>query len=268
MNTKLKRTLLLLLLLLAAIPFVQLFVNKLYSLHFDKTYSHLDDVSSSDVFEIKNVTIKAEHYISTMYLDTIHLVFKVAVTSYIEHNNEETDYITFDKTGKIIEMDKFIPRQTETDYLIDQIKLDGNGRVIEQNENIKMDSADYFKNSIPLKEELSISPKWKDKSSPIYIKHFSKERFNISALNPFKFAGINGNPRSGVWYGFAYCDINMNDHNLKVKIPFGYENFFLTTDGYFSNLSYYSVPENYLPILPVRFLLLSNKLYMITLIQK
>jgi hypothetical protein len=261
--------------LVLMLPIIQLVINKLYSLYYDKTYINLNDSSKLKNFEILKVTTTgrldfvhtdlSENNISVIHFDTVTLNFKIIAKKYIKNNNEETDCITFDSNGKILEMDKYIPRETENDYFIDYERVDGKGNLLYEQPNVKIDSIDHFKNCIVVGNQIPPFPKWKDKASPIYVHHFSKDDFNGRKLNPFRLGGINGNSVSSVWYGLGYCNVRFEDEIIRIKIPFGMNSLFLSaTDfDYYAQLNYYSLPEPHLNKVPVRLLVLNDDIYLI-----
>jgi hypothetical protein len=258
-----------------ALPIIQLIINKLYSIYYNKTYIKLDDSSSLKKFEVVKVPTqgKLEFFFtdlsangnSVIYFDTIALNFKIVIKKYMENDNKETDYVTFDQKGNIIEIDKYIPRQTETDYLFDNKRVDGKGKVLYEQQNVKTDSIDHFKNCILVGNQIPPFPKWKERTSPIYVYHFSKDEFYSGKLNPFKIMGINGSSPTSVWYGMAYCNVRFENEIVRIKIPFGLNSLFLnaTDYDYYAQLNYYSLPEPYLNRIPVRLLVLDHEVYLI-----
>ncbi|SHF24329.1 hypothetical protein SAMN04488522_102554 [Pedobacter caeni] len=259
-------------LLIALVP---LLVNRIYSARLDKSYRDLTDFSKADGYTLKKVSIKGKlqfqhtdssaDYVSFIYMDTVNLNFKVITKIYTGVGDHyETAYVTFDQTGKIIETDRYIPFETETTYQFDRETLDAEGKVIRRVKDVETDSINNVKNCVLLNGLLPPWPKWKEKSSPVYIRHFAKKELNWSELNPFQLAGINGSGNVSVWSGFAYCDLQFMGKTVKLKIPFGYDSLFFNTNDYYADLQYYTLPEEFMKKLPVRFIQLKNDIYVLS----
>ena len=260
-------------------------------MYYNRYYSNLDEASISGDFTVNKIaskgridfhfseemavstsnsdTIMPESITSHIYLDTIHNNLKVSVASYTSGRNEQTDYITFNSTGNIIETNQFIPRETGEGYYIDNITLDSKGKIIRILRDVKDNlRTEQFKNCILLHPALPNFPKWREETSPVYIRHFSKDEFNGSALNPFKFGGINGSSTASVWYGNAYCDIRIGNRMVKLKIPFGYNNLLLTrSEDYYAELEYYILPKPYFPNSTTGILISNDNLYIFKINQ-
>jgi len=182
--------------ILLLITLVPLAVNRIYSAMLDKTYTNLSN-SSGKGYKLIKVPIKGkleyqqnelfgdnEGYI---YMDTVTHNFKLATVAYAGFDDADlTTYFTFNTQGSIILTERYIPRQTEDGgYRLDKETLNSKGKVIQVIKDAEINPGKRSPNCILLKGDLSTFPKWKERSSLVYIRHFSKREFNLSALNPF-----------------------------------------------------------------------------------
>lgn len=261
--------------LLLLIVVVPLIVNRIYSAILDKDYPELTNFPGDKGYVLKKIPLKGKlefqhtdssaDYTGFIYMDTVTLNFKVVTKTYAgSHDNYETAYITFDKSGKILETDSYIPKQTDSTYQVDRETINGNGEVIRKEKSVKTEAVNHLQNCILLNGVLPPWPKWKNRSSPVYINHFSKRELNLSELNPIRFGGINGGAKTSVWYGFAYCDVQFLGKIVKVKIPFGYDSLLLNTNEYYAQLQYYTLPDAFIKSMPIRFIKLDNDVYVIS----
>ena len=252
---------------------IPLLINRMLAARLNGSYADLSIFSRGVGYTVTKLPIQGRlefetndssaDYVSSIYMDTLSLNFKVITKVYTgAHDDFETIYITFNQDGKILEKDRYIPIQTDTAYQINREKQDGKGNITLLANDVK-DDVNHMLNCKLLDGVLPPWPKWKQRSSPIYINHFAMEHFHPSELNPFHIGGINGNGTTSIWSGTAYCDLRFMDRLVKLKIPFGYNSLVSFTNDYYADLQYYRLPKAFERKIPVRFLQLENDIYMI-----
>lgn len=253
---------------------IPLLINRIFASILNGSYADPGSFSKGVGYTLTKLPIQGDlefdtndssaDYVSSIYMDTLNLNFKVIAKVYAgSHDNFETIYITFDQYGKILEKDRYIPLQTDTRYQLNREKSDGDGNVALRASDVKKDAVNHILNCRLLDGVLPPWPKWKQRTSPVYISHFAMEDFHPSDLNPFEIGGINGNGRTSIWYGTAYCDIRFMDKLVKLKIPFGYDNLLWFTNDYHAKLQYYKLPKEFEHKIPVRFLQLEHDIYIL-----
>jgi hypothetical protein len=256
---------------LVAIPLI---VNRIYSIVLDRSYTGLSNIHGKG-YILRKVPLKGQlssetnelsaNSRSSIYMDTVKLNFKVITTSHAGNNNTITAYVTFDQKGRILQTERYIPHETNGDYVVDLETRDGNDKVMQIVKDVKQNSLNHLEDCVLLDGVLRPWPNWKDRASPVYIQHFSKTTLNLSELNPFRIGSINGSSPTSVWYGAAYCDIKFMDQILKIKIPFGYNSLLFNTNDFYANLQYYGLPKQMEKSMPVRMMTLDDDVYTISI---
>lgn len=271
---KKKKMLLVLISIVATVLFVPFIYERIYAGILNRSYSELSSPVKSKNVAIDEIpfsgrldfehTDSSANYVSSIYLDTLALTFKVVVKNYTGHaDNEETSFITFNRLGEIISTEKYTPVETNNNYHINQQSYTGNGTLIATYIDVKIKPEEHLMHTVLLPGLLKPFPSWKEKSSPVFVRHFVKKKVNLSQLNPFRIGGINGNKKVSIWEGTAYCDVKFENDILKLKLPFGYDALLFNYADYYSELQYYKMPAGFEKRFSVKFIQLNNKLYIV-----
>ena len=141
-------------------------------------------------------------------------------------------------------------REVEKYYFIDQ-----NGTLVERSEtSASIDSTDHYK---LVKDDFLPFQEWQNKSKTIYLKHFSRDKFNWGVFNPLSgYGNPNGGGTGSAWDGFGYYDLTLKDEVIFIKMPCTNRSVFLSNDYDFdTGLHYYKLPEPYNANIDVSFLL-------------
>ncbi|WP_442587273.1 hypothetical protein ACSBL2_14620 [Pedobacter sp. AW31-3R] len=106
---------------------------------------------------------------------------------------------------------------------------------------------------------------WLDDSQPIYMSHFSRDKFNGHCLNPFRgFGNPNGAGNCYYWEGRGYYRIIIGGEKLKFKVPTSCNALIFTQDSdlepFVFNFSV--VPERFRKRINASFLIYGKQLYM------
>jgi len=271
---KKKKMLLVLISLIIALCCLSALYNFFFGLVLNKSYKALNGHFRTESFAVDQVpftgrlvfehTDSSANYVSSIYLDTLNLTFKIVLKNYTGHaDNEETSFLTFNAKGKILSVEKFVPVETDDQYRINQLSYDERGVLIGTKSDVKLISAALLTNSVLLPGVLKPWPSWKNRSSPVFVRHFVKKKINLSQLNPFRIGGINGNRKVSIWEGTAYCDLKFDNYNLKLKLPFGYDALLFNYADYYSELQYYKMPAGFEKDLQIRIIQLDDKIYVV-----
>lgn len=244
-----------------ALPFSTLLINKIWSIYYDRTYINIEKGASSDHYSIRKIEVPG-------YTFKFHFSSERAVLADKTGKSEQADasgYLYFDTLKKhiILETEEYIPANTQGDggdMLTHYLRIDLDGKIIEDVKGFYIAGTELLKNSVLLNNELLPFQKWSDPSQAVYMKHFSKNKFNSTCLNPLRGIGNpTGSSPCNYWDGFGYYDIRFNEEVLKVKIPCGSSALFFSEDHeYATGLDYYQLPDSFRDEFNIAFLVYAN----------
>lgn len=252
---KFKKTLVVIAVIIG-VPLLVVAINNLAGLYYNTKYTAADKGTSSESYTFKKLPISGtiEYHFDneTAYSTNIHDTIP-------KEGNDGHLYYDAAQQKIIVQTENYVPSPNNPmDNIVRQYHtIDKNGNVAKTDslpENIKS-----------VKNQLVPFQKWQDDSQVIYMRHFTKQDFDMPSLNPLR--GM-GNPTGGrparYWEGPAYYDVKFKGEVLKVKIPCESGAFLFTADHeYATGLHYYLLPE-----LDIAFLVYSkfnepNAIYMI-----
>jgi len=241
--------------IIIGIPLLIVLINNLAGAYYNGKYTDADKGASSEHYTLKKLNVPGDieyHFDDVAYSsDPNDTIRKEGNDGHLYYDAVSQKVII--KT----ELNVSIPGKSIDEYLRQYYAIDKNGSIT------KIDSLP--KDTQSVKDQLVPFQKWSDKSQVIYMRHFTKQDFDMPSLNPLH--GM-GNPTGGhptyYWDGPAYYDLKFNNDVLKVKLPCQSGAFLFTADHeYYTGLYYYLLPE-----LDIAFLVYSktyepNAIYMI-----
>jgi len=251
---KLKRVLIVIGIIIG-IPLLIILINNFAGAYYNGRYTDADKGASSEHYTLKKLNIPGDieyHFDDVAYSadpnDTI-----------IKEGNDGHLYYEGANKKIIIQTGVYMPAREGNmgNTIMQYYAIDKDGSIT------KIDSLP--KDTQSVKDQLVPFQKWSDKSQVIYMRHFTKQDFDMPSLNPLH--GM-GNPTGGhpsyYWDGPAYYDLKFKGDILKIKLPCQSGAFLFTADHeYYTGLYYYLLPE-----LDIAFLVYSktyepNAIYMI-----
>ena len=250
--------------------------NRLYSLFLNKEYTVIDHYAAGAKYKIRKLALDGKIVFKpidlpgadpgVIYFDTLLRQFQITTQTYTDDRLEQNNVYTLDGEGNVLTVDQYVPNERDSSYQIDKITRNGFGKIISRIKNVAGEDhygEDHYAPIIPITALLPPWPKYRDKSSPVYIRHFDQAQLNLSDLNPLRLAGMNGGRPSAAWTGIAYCDVTFLSEILKIKLPFDKDNLFFSSNDFYADMQYYVLPKKYARALDVAFLKIDEDIYMI-----
>ena len=242
---KRKRLLIAILIIIVALPFVILLVNKIESRVYNRSYADVNSGVSSAHYQLVKVAVPG----TTFNYNFSGAIAIIQLDDTIPKEEAE-GYLCYDTVKKqlLVQTEEYVPSKVEGeggDKRIHYVNINMSGQVTADNNGLYLRDSTAYEHAIILNNRMKPFQRWKDDSQEIYLRHFSMDDFNSHSLNPLR--GI-GNPTGGTsgysWSGMGYYRISFNGEALKVKLPCRRGSLLFPEEyDYSTNLSYYLVPK-------------------------
>lgn len=257
--------------LILLIPFLILGANKLYSWYYDATYKELSKGVSSAHFKLNKINLPGKvgtqtantNIVDSLYVDTLKLDKDGNIDSL--HPDPPT-YLTYEGYVYLDTVQfNFIVEGTVENGANHMVTLDSHGKTLSITKVINNNATEILKPCILLENIILPFQPWLDHKQPLYLKHFSKQKFDSGCFNPFRGLGNpNGSSPCYFWEGEGYYNMVIAGEVLKFKLPLASSALFFSDNIDFPTYAmYYSVvPERFRHTVNASFLIYDDDLFM------
>ncbi|SEW51071.1 hypothetical protein [Chitinophaga arvensicola] len=241
-----RKLFIIILLIVVALPFVVLLVNKLISLSYNRSFKDIRETVSSDNYTLVKVKVPGNTF---QY--TFASRFAPEGDPRLEEKDPAEGYLCYDVVKKqlVMETEEYVLSEEEggsPDRLVHFVNIDLDGNITADKKGLYLQDSTAFQHAIVLKDHIKTFHHWNDKNEEVSLRHFSMDNFNSNCLNPLRgFGNPNGSGVCYAWSGTGYYVIRMNNELLKVKIPCRREGILIPEEyEYNTGLSFYKLPAD------------------------
>lgn len=253
------------------IPFLILGVNKIYSWYYDASYKELNQGVSSSHFKLNKINLPGKvvtQQANTAIVDTLH----VDTLKLDKNGNNDSlhpdppTYLTYNGHVYLDTVQfNFIVEDSVENGASHMVTLDSHGKTLSSTKVINNNKNEILRACILLENMILPFQPWLDHKQPLYLNHFSKQKFDTSCFNPLRgFGNPNGSSPCYFWEGEGYYNIVIEDEVLKFKLPLASSALFFSdyTDFPSYSINFSVVPKRFRHQVNASFLIYDDGLFM------
>lgn len=257
--------------LILLLPFLILGVNMIYSWYNDSTYKELSKGVSSSHFLLNKINLSGKvvtqeantTVIDSLYVDTIKLDKKGNIDSLYR---DPPTYITYNGHVYLdtVQLNFLVESSVENEGS-HIVTLTPHGKTLSMVKVVNHNEKEILRSCILLENMILPFQPWLDPKQPLYLAHFSKQKFDTSCFNPLRGMGSpNGSGPCYFWEGEGYYNMVIAEEVLKFKLPLVSSAIFFSNNDDFPSytMDFSVVPERFRDKVNACFLIYDDDLFM------